>query len=226
MADIAGVRNLQSVRRCRSDEVKRVAPHVDVGNGLLDLGHVASDALVALATRFVMGVFLNGWRVWPIRRIRAMTIQAQNVCRFPQQCIVLRTMSVVTSEAGNAVGIHGAGNEVVALHAILVGGSVGEMRERCFAEFVLFQFPEIVQTLAHLESDGPVISLSRGGSSQGLPLRMALYASIGCVNIVEARRVHYIRWRWLLHVLAAWAVTFFAADIPLTHLLGGYIIID
>ena len=76
MADIAGVRNLQSVSRCRSDEVKRVAPHVHVGDRLLDLRHVASDALATLATCFVVRVLLNRWRVRAVRRVRAMTIEA------------------------------------------------------------------------------------------------------------------------------------------------------
>ena len=83
MTDIAGVRNPQSIRRRRSDEVKRVAPHVHVGDGLLDLRHVASDTLAALTTRFVMGMLPNCGRVRAVRRVRAVTIETENVCRFP-----------------------------------------------------------------------------------------------------------------------------------------------
>ena len=72
---IAGIRNLQSVSRCRSDEVKRVAPHVHVGDRLLDLWHVAGDALAALATYFVMRVLLYCGRVRTVRRVRAVTIE-------------------------------------------------------------------------------------------------------------------------------------------------------
>ena len=79
MADIAGIRNFQSVRRCRKDEVKRVATHVDVGDCLLHLRHVTSDALVAPAVHFVMGVLFDRWRVRAISRVRAVTIQAQIV---------------------------------------------------------------------------------------------------------------------------------------------------
>jgi hypothetical protein len=50
-------------------------------------------------------------------------------------------MRVMAAEAANAVRIHEAGNEVVALHAILVGGPSAKC-ERCLAEFVLFQFPK------------------------------------------------------------------------------------
>jgi len=69
-------------------------------------------------------------------------------------------MHVMATEASDAVCVHQTGNEVVALHAILVGSPIGEMRERCLAKFVLFQLPEIVQMLAHLEAHWPVISLS------------------------------------------------------------------
>ena len=56
--------------------MKRVASHVHVGYRLLDLRHVASDALVALATCFVVRVLLDRRRVRPVRRIRAVTIEA------------------------------------------------------------------------------------------------------------------------------------------------------
>ena len=76
MADIAGVRNFQCVSRSRSYEVKRVALHVHVRYRLLDLRHMASDALVSLATYFVMRVLLDCWRVRTVRRVRAVTIEA------------------------------------------------------------------------------------------------------------------------------------------------------
>ena len=59
---------------------------------------------------------------------------------------------------------------------------------------------------------------------QGLPLRMALNAGVGGVNVVERAGLRYsLRG---CHVIAAWAVTLFAADIPLGHFLGAHIIID
>jgi len=42
-------------------------------------------------------------------------------------------MHVMATEASDAVCVHQTGNEVVALHAILVGSPIGEMRERCLA---------------------------------------------------------------------------------------------
>ena len=56
--------------------MKRVAPHVHVGDRLLDLRHVTSDAVAALATYFVMRVLLDRWRVRAVGRIRAVTIEA------------------------------------------------------------------------------------------------------------------------------------------------------
>lgn len=179
MANITGVRDFQRVTRCRRDEVKRVAPHVHVGDRLLDLRHMTSDALVALATFFVMCVLLNRWRARAVRRVWAVTIEAQNVGRLPQERIVFRAMYVMATETGDAARVHEAGHEVITLHAILMGSPIGEMRERRLAKFVLLQFPEIVQPLTHMEADGPVVGVSYTGRGHALPLRMTLYAGVG-----------------------------------------------
>ena len=76
MAYVTGIRNLQSISRRRSDEMKRMAPHIHIGYRLLDLRHVASDAFAALAACFMMRVFLDRRRARSIWRIRAVTIQA------------------------------------------------------------------------------------------------------------------------------------------------------
>ena len=75
MAGIAGIRNLRSLSHRGIDEVKRVAPHVHVGDRLLDLRHVTGDALVALATYFVVRVLFYCGRVRTVRRVRAVTIE-------------------------------------------------------------------------------------------------------------------------------------------------------
>ena len=56
-----------------------VAPHVHVGDGLFNLRHVASNALTAFATDLVMRMLLDGRCTRAVRRIWAMTIQAQNI---------------------------------------------------------------------------------------------------------------------------------------------------
>ncbi len=45
-------------------------------------------------------------------------------------------------EAGDAVAVHHALHEVVALHPVLVRGAVGEVRERRLAELVILEPPE------------------------------------------------------------------------------------
>lgn len=141
--------------------MKRVAPHVHIGDCLLDLRHVAGDAFAALASRFVMRVFLDGCGMRAVRRIRAVAIQTKNVSRLPQERVVLGTVRVMATEAANPARVHETGNEVIALHAILMASPVGEMREGCLAQLVFFQFPEVAQALAHVETDGPVVGVSR-----------------------------------------------------------------
>ena len=120
-----------------------MAPDIDVGDRLLDLGHMARDALVPTAARLVMRVLLDGGGVRPVGRVRAMTVEAQDVGRLPQHCVIVVAMHVVTTEAGDAALVHQADGEVVALHAILVSGAVAEVGEGGLPEFVRLQFPEI-----------------------------------------------------------------------------------
>lgn len=163
--------------------MKRVAPHVHVGDRLLDLRHVASDALAALASCFVMSVFLDRRGVRAVWRIRAVTIQAKNVSRFPQEPIVIGTVRVMATKTSDAACVHQAVDEVIALHTIFVCGSVRKMRESRFAQFMIFQRPEITQTLTHIEAYWPIVSFSRGRSDHRPSLRMALNAGIGSVNV-------------------------------------------
>ena len=51
---------------------------------------------------------------------------------------------IMTTEAGDPARVHDAGREVVALHPVLVPCAIRKMCERCLAEFVLFQFPEVL----------------------------------------------------------------------------------
>ena len=41
------------------------------------------------------------------------------------------------------MGVHGALDEIVALHAILVGSPIGKVRECRLAQIVLFQIPKV-----------------------------------------------------------------------------------
>jgi hypothetical protein len=207
--------------------VKRVAPNIHVGYRLLNFWHMTRDAFVALAARFVMRMLFYGWRVRAIWRRRAVTIQAENVGWLPQECIVFRTMRIVATETCDTASVHEACHEVVALHAIFVASSIREMSKGRLPELVVFQLPEIVQSFAHVEADRPVIGFTwTGRHCLRPPLRVALDARVGCVHVVEAARIHNIRRRWLLHVVAAWSMTLFTADVPLGHFLCVHIVID
>ena len=91
-------------------------------------------------------------RVRTVRRLRTVALKAHHVGRLQQVRIVVGAVHVVAAVAAHAVRVHDALHEIIALHAILVRGAVGEMRERLFAEFVLFQLPEILQIHARPES--------------------------------------------------------------------------
>ena len=123
--------------------MKRVAPHVHIRDGLLDLRHVASDALIAGAACFVMGVFLDRGCMRAIRRTRAVTIEAKNIGRLSQERIVVGTMRIMATETSDAACIHQTGREVIALHAIFVSGTIRKMREGCVAQLMFFQLPEV-----------------------------------------------------------------------------------
>jgi len=75
-------------------------------------------------------------------------------------------MNIVASEASNPSAVHYALHEVIALHAILMSGAIGEMREGHFTESVVFELPKI----AELESDAiahrPVVILPFDGIGQ------------------------------------------------------------
>ena len=77
---------------------------------------------------------------------------------------------VVAAEAGDAARVHQALHEVVALHAVLVRGAVGKVRERRLAELVLFELPEVLQLARPGESRPASRSTGpRSGCCSGWP---------------------------------------------------------
>src|ERR1039458_10269230 len=118
-----------------------------------------------------------------------MALQTHRVGGLQELGVVRRALNVVAGEAGDAVIVHGALHEVVALHAVLVSRAVGEVGERGLAEFVLFQLPIIAQVLAYFESDGPIVIYAVERLPERLSLRMALDASVVGGDRIEPRRV-------------------------------------
>src|SRR3954451_19947627 len=110
-----------------------------------------------------MGMFFDG-SPGAIGRQRAMTLQAHEAARLDDVRVVLRAMDVVTAEAKHTALMHPAGYKIVALHAVLVSGVLGIMREGSLAQLVLFKSPNIAQPLAGFVSHGPIVIASVDGS--------------------------------------------------------------
>ena len=121
MANVAGIGNLVGVRLRRRNEAEGVGVDIHVRDRLLDLRHVAGDALAARAARLVMRVFGDGGGMRPILRVRPVTREAHLARRLAQLRRVFGPVHVVATEAGDAAIIHEALDEVVALHAVLMG---------------------------------------------------------------------------------------------------------
>ena len=129
MADVARIRNLQCVALCRCDEAERVGAHVHVRDRLLNLGHVARDALAAGAAGLVVGVRFDRGRVRTVLCIGSVAVETDVLGRLPQNRVVLRAMHVVAAEASDASRVHQALHEIVALHPVLMRCAVGKVSE-------------------------------------------------------------------------------------------------
>ena len=127
-------------------------------------------------------------------------------------------------EANDAPAIHDTLNEVIALHAILVGCAVRKMREGCFSEHMVFKFPEIIQIKTDLITDGPVVSFAFDEVSKRAALRMALDAGVVGVNVIHACGIEDIAARGMGDVFAAWTMAAFAANVPFRDLLGANVV--
>src|SRR5262245_58177974 len=135
-------------------------------------------------------------------------------------------MHIVTTETGHPARVHQALHEVIALHAVLVAGRVGEMGKRRLAERVLFEFPEVPERAPLVETNGPVRVLPGDRVLHGLSLRVTLNTGVVRVYVVQTRRVDDRSGPRLAHVLAARPMTTLAADVPLRHRLGLYVVVD
>lgn len=116
--------------------------------------------------------------------------------------------------------IHHALHEVVALHSILVRGSIREMGECRLAQLVFLQAPVIVKIPTDVKTDGPIVILPFDRVLQRLALRMTLDADVIRLDIVEPGGIHDIRALRMLNMRGAGSVTLFATDIPLCDSLG------
>src|SRR5437879_12247990 len=104
-----------------------MAANIHACDGLLNLGHVAADAFAAGAACLVMRVLLDCRRARPVGRIWTVTFEAQHVGGVQQLGVVCGSVYIVATGASDAVGIHHAIREVIALHSMIMTGPIGKM---------------------------------------------------------------------------------------------------
>jgi len=75
-------------------------------------------------------------------------------------------MNIMAREAGDPSAVHYALNEVIPLHAILMSGAIGEMREGHFTEGVVFELPKIAEVESGAIANRPVVILPFNGARQ------------------------------------------------------------
>jgi len=155
-----------------------------------------------------------------------MTCRADLVDWFYQHRLVVGTVRVMAIDARDASRVHQALHEIIALHAVLMRCSVGEMRKRQLAQLVVFKFPEIDQFFAHVKAHRPIVVFAFDGIRERLTLRVALDTGVVGLHIVKLGRIDDIRAAPVLYVIAAGAVAFLAANVPLRDFLGVDIVID
>src|SRR6202161_2972412 len=91
---------------------------------------------------------------------------------------------------------------------------------------MIFKFPEIDQLFAHVKADRPIVVFAFDGIRERLTLRVALDAGVVGLHIAELGGIDDVRPALMLHVLAARAVAFLAANVPLRDFLGVDVVID
>ena len=146
--------------------------------------------------------------------VGAMAGQAHRIPRLAQHCLVFRAVRIVATETRDAARVHEALDEIVALHAVLVSGAVGKVREACFTELVLFKLPKICKVQSNVEADGPVVVLAFDRICRGAALRMTLDTHIVGPHIIEACGIEDAVPRRLGNMRAPCAMAPLTADIP------------
>ena len=144
MAYVTGVWNLQRFRFGRRDEVESMTANFLVGNRLGDLRHVTRDAFVASAATLMMGMRLDRGGMWPSLCVGTMTVETQRIAGFAHHGNIVAAMRIVAAKTRDAASIHQALHEIVALHPVLVRGSVRKVRKGKIAELMFFELPVVL----------------------------------------------------------------------------------
>src|SRR5260370_31330129 len=86
-----------------------------------------------------------------------MAFQADYIRRPYEIGVVSRSVNIMATETPDTVCVHRAGYEIISLHPILVGCSLGGVCERGFAKPVVLQLPEALQVEADVIANWPVV---------------------------------------------------------------------
>src|SRR5262245_57870475 len=95
----------------------------------------------------------------------------------------------MTTETGHTAAVHEALVEVVALHAVLMSGAICRIGKGCFTQFVVFQFPKVLEVGSLMKSCRPIVVTAFNRVFEGLSLGMTLDAGIVCANKVQPGRI-------------------------------------
>lgn len=159
--------------------------HVHVRDRLFDLRHMTRDAFASRARLRVTRVRLERRFARTELAAWCVTLEAHCVSGRSQLRLIFRAVNVVTTETRDTMSVHGALDEVVALHPILVRGAVRKVSEGRLAELVIFEPPKILQRFAHLKTNRPVEGSALDWIRERSTLRMTLDARVVRGDVIE-----------------------------------------
>ena len=89
-----------------------------------------------------------------------MAVEADLVGWLAKLRLVRSPVNVMARCASNPALIHHALHKIVALHAILMRGSIGKVQKICLPESDVFEFPVVLQFLPNVLTNRPVIGFA------------------------------------------------------------------
>lgn len=155
----------------------------------LDLWHVASDALTSFGIPLVMRVLFECGGAGSIGRKRTVAVQAECVDWFDKLRVIIGSVHIVTTEAGDPAPIHDALHEIIALHPVLVRSAIREVVEVRGSKRALFQPPVILESPPHLVANRPVVVFAFHGHCEWPSLRVTLDAGVAGINVIGVRGI-------------------------------------
>ena len=141
------------------DEAEGVRRDVVVFDGLLDSRHVAGNALAAGAVGSVMSVLTDS-AMQTGGILASVAAEAKRVAADRERGDGA-AVDLMAIEATDLAVIHVALHEIVALHAVLVRGEIGELIEVGDAGLGFFELPVVGQPIARCIANRPVVSSGR-----------------------------------------------------------------